>query len=218
MSTLLRVDSSIRTTGSVSRALADTAVEAWLSAHPTGTVVRRDLGTNPLPAEAWALAVGAEHLPQDTWSPTQHEAVALARTLADELISADTLLLAAPLYNFGVPASVKAWIDLLITDTRVRPGSAHLAGKSALIVIARGGGYGEGAPRHGWDHSTAYLRRIFGDGFGMEISVAAAELTLAGVVPAMSELIGLGEQSLAAAHSDAAMHARNLAERLHAAA
>ncbi|MCU1678985.1 MAG: phosphodiesterase [Frankiales bacterium] len=218
MTTLLRVDSSIRTEGSVSRALADTAEATWLAANPTGTVVRRDLGINPLPADAWSLAVGTRYVPEENWTPEQRGALALVSALADEIFAADSLLLAAPLYNFGVPASVKSWIDLLVADPRFGPGSSELAGKSALIVIARGGGYGEGTPRHGWDHSTAYLRRIFDDNFRMQVSVAAAELTLAPVVPAMSELIGLHEQSLATAHADAAAHALTLVARVKEAA
>lgn len=218
MSVLLHVDSSFRTEGSTSRALAASAEDAWLKSHPQGTVVRRDLGARPLPSEAWGLAVGANFVPEHARTDEQREAQALSVTLADEILNADTLLLAAPLYNFGVPASVKTWIDLLISDPRLGPGSTELAGKSALIVIARGGGYGEGTPRHGWDHATPYLERIFGDNFGMSVRVIAAELTLAAVVPAMSGLIGVAEQSLATAHAEAAEHATSLAARLSAAA
>ena len=218
MATLLRIDSSIRTEGSVTRALADTAQQAWLQGHPDGHVVRRDLGVSPLPAETWALAVGSRYVPEDARTPEQLAAIALVGVLADEIIGADTVLLAAPLYNFGVPASVKGWIDLLIADPRLGPGTTALAGKSALVVIARGGGYGEGTPRHGWDHSTAYLQRILVDNFGMTASVAAAELTLAGVVPEMSGLIGIAEQSLASAHAEARAHGGDLAARLAAAA
>lgn len=218
MSTLLRVDASFRTEGSTSRALADSAEKAWLAGHPQGTVVRRDLGVRPLPAEAWGLSVGARFSPEESWAPEQREAVALATTLADEILAADTLVLAAPLYNFGVPAVVKTWIDLLITDPRLGPGSTELAGRTALLVIARGGGYGEGTPRHGWDHSTPYLERIFADNFGMEVKTVAAELTLAAVNPAMSGLVGVAAQSLATAHEEATAQGTSLAARLSAAA
>jgi FMN-dependent NADH-azoreductase len=213
MTTLLRVDSSIRTEGSVSRALADTAESAWLASNPSGVVVRRELGTTPLPSDAWRLAVEAGTTPEADRTPEQREAVALGATLADELVGADALLLAAPLYNFGVPAHLKTWIDMLVTDSRIRPGSTLLAGKPVLVVIARGGGYGEGTPRHGWDHSTAYLRRIFEDNFAMTVRITAAELTLAPVVPAMADLIGLSEQSLANAHVEAREHASRLADQ-----
>ena len=218
MSTLLRVDASFRTEGSVSRALADSAVAAWLEAHPEGTVVTRDLGAAPLPSEAWGLSVGAGFTPAEHRTPEQVEAQALATTLADEVIAADTVVLGAPLYNFGVPAAVKVWIDLLISEPRLGPGSTELNGKSLLLLIARGGGYGEGTPRAGWDHATPYLERIFRDNFGMEVATAAAELTLAGVNPAMADFIGVAEQSLATAHAEATAHGTRLAERLRAAA
>lgn len=218
MSVLLRVDSSFRTEGSASRAVADTAERAWQAQHSQGTVVRRDLGANPLPAEAWGLAVGSRFTPPEARTPEQLEALALSETLADEILAADTVLVAAPLYNFGVPQFLKTWIDLLISDPRLGPGSTELAGKPALLVIARGGGYAEGTPRHGWDHSTPYLQRIFADNFGMEVSTTAVELTLAGVNPAMADLIGVAEQSLATAHAEAGAHGTRLAERLRFAA
>ncbi len=215
MSTLLRVDSSFRTDGSVSRALGDSATAAWQATHPDGTVVHRDLGASPLPAEAWALAVGAGFTPEDQRTPEQVEAVALSATLADEILGADTVIIGAPLYNFGVPQYLKVWIDLLINDPRLGPRvTSPLEGKAGLLFIARGGGYGEGTPRHGWDHATPYLERIFRDNFGMDLTTTAAELTLAGVNPAMADFIGIAEQSLATAHAEATAHGTRLAERL----
>jgi FMN-dependent NADH-azoreductase len=218
MPTILRVDSSFRTEGSVSRALADSAQTAWRAHHGDGVVTRRDLGAKPLPAEAWGLAVGANFTPEADRTVEQLEALALVRTLGDEILEADTVLVAAPLYNFGVPQFLKTWIDLLISDPRLGPGSAALTGKPAVLLIARGGGYGEGTPRHGWDHATPYLERIFRDNFGMDLTTIAAELTLAGVNPALADFIGIAEQSLATAHVEAAAHGRRLAERLQTAA
>jgi FMN-dependent NADH-azoreductase len=124
-----------------------------------------------------------------------------------------------PLYNFGVPAHVKAWVDLLLTDPRLGPaGDQPLTGRPAVLVAARGGGYGPGTPREGWDHATPWLRRIFADVLGLDLSVAEAELTLAGVNPAMAELRPLAEQSLRDAHATAKSHGRTIAERLRAAA
>lgn len=214
MPTILRVDSSFRTEGSASRSLGDSAQAAWLAQHPSGKIIHRDLGTKPLPAEAWGLAVGAKFTPADARTAEQVEALALSTTVADEIIGADLVLIGAPLYNFGVPQHLKAWIDLLITDPRLGPGSTTLAGKPVLIMIARGGGYGEGTPRHGWDHSTPYLERIFRDNFGMDLTTTAAELTLAAVNPAMADFVGIAEQSLATAHAEAAAHGTRLAERL----
>lgn len=211
---LFRLDSSIRTHGSTSRAVADTAEAAWLAEHPAGEIVRRDLGVEPLPADAWASAVTASWSPADQQTDSQRAAVSLAARLGDELLAADSVLLGVPLYNWGISQHVKAWIDLVITDPRFGPGSkAPLAGRSALLVIARGGAYGEGTPKFGWDHSTAYLTRVLGEVWGLDLRVVEAELTLAGVVPAMADLKPLAATLLATAHDNAAALGRDLGER-----
>jgi FMN-dependent NADH-azoreductase len=209
--TLFRLDASIRQDGSVSREVADTVQAAWLETHSADTVLRRDLGATQLPGNAWATAVSAARTPE------QSAAVELAAELADELSSADAVLVAAPLYNFGVPAHVKAWIDLVITDPRFGSGAPQInAGKPAIIVIARGGGYGPGTPREGWDHSTGYLKQIFGDVWGMDVHLVEAELTLADVVPAMEALKPVAAQSRANAHDTAKAVATLLAEQVRA--
>jgi FMN-dependent NADH-azoreductase len=76
--------------------------------------------------------------------------MALAARLVDELVEADALLFAIPMYNFGVPHHVKSWVDVVITDPRMKSaGERVLAYKPTILVLARGGGYGAGAPRHG---------------------------------------------------------------------
>src|SRR5881409_3550160 len=100
MTTLLRVDASIRVDGSVSRALADSAEAAWKAEHPDGVVVRRDLGLNPLPSNAWP-ALAATKLGAEADQAVLAEATALAEELAAEIRNADAVLLAVPLYNFG---------------------------------------------------------------------------------------------------------------------
>jgi len=209
--TLLRVDSSIRTDGSVSREVADSLEEAWSRLHP-GPVVRRDLGRDPLPAQAWSAAVSAAFLPEEQRSPQQRAAVAFAAGLADEVLAADAIVVASPLYNFGVPQHLKTWIDLLITDPRLGPGTAPLTGRPLALVIARGGGYGPGTPRAGWDHATPYLLRILGEVWGADVTLVEAELTLADVVPAMAEL-----RDAAAASRDEAREKAATVGRAHAA-
>jgi FMN-dependent NADH-azoreductase len=219
MSTLFRLDSSIRTEGSVSRAVADTFQDAWLAEHAEGTVTHRDLSLAPLPSEAWAIAAGAGYVPADQRTAEQNEAAALATTLGDELLGADALIVTSPLYNFGINQHLKAWVDLLITEPRFAPGGAPaLAGKPAVLVVVRGGGYGEGTPRAGWDHGTPWIQRILRDVWGAELETIEAELTLAAVNPAMADLVGLADQSLASAKAAAAQHGKTLAERLRQAA
>lgn len=212
--TLFRLDASIRNEGSISREVADTVEASWLLSHPGDTVVRRDLGALPLPATAWSTAVSAAYVDVADRTAEQSAAAALASELADEFTSADAAIIAVPLYNFGISTHVKAWIDLLITDSRFAAGSAQtVAGRPVVLVIARGGGYGEGTPRAGWDHATPYLQRIFGDVWGMDVHVVEAELTLADVVPAMAALKPIAAQSRAAAHVNARAVATLLADQ-----
>jgi FMN-dependent NADH-azoreductase len=217
MSTLLRVDASIRLDGSVSRALADSAEAAWKAEHPDGVVVRRDLGRHPLPATLWptlaAAQVGQEPVAESDRMPLA-EAQAIADELKAEIVNADAVLLAVPMYNYGIAQNVKTWIDVLVIDKDLAFGSRPLVGKPAIFAIARGGGYGPGSPKHGWDHATPYLERIFGDVFGMNIRTAAAELTLAPVTPGMEELIDASKVSESEAHVQAENHGTVVAREL----
>jgi FMN-dependent NADH-azoreductase len=201
--TLFRLDSSIRTEGSVSREVADTLERAYLDQHPGGTVVRRDLVADPVPVDAWPTAALAGFTPEAERTDAQRGALGLAARLADEVLAADALVLATPLYNFGVSQHLKGWIDLLITDPRFAPGTSPLAGRPVALVVARGGGYGAGTPREGWDHATGWIVRILADVWGADVTLIEAELTLADVQPAMAELRPLAAQVRAQAHEQA---------------
>ncbi|MGH3160171.1 MAG: NAD(P)H-dependent oxidoreductase, partial [Streptosporangiaceae bacterium] len=111
---LFRLDASILPGTSTSTELADIIETEWTLARPGSPVVRRHLGTNPLPADAWALATTAGFTPDTQRTPAQREALALATTLAAELEDAEAVLLAVPLYNYGVSQHFKAWVDLVI--------------------------------------------------------------------------------------------------------
>ncbi|GLZ36757.1 NAD(P)H-dependent oxidoreductase [Actinokineospora sp. NBRC 105648] len=209
---LFRVDSSIRQEGSVSRAVADTVTANWQAAHPTGEIARRDLATTPVPTDAWTDSIAGNYA-GDARTPAQQQAKDLATELADELVAAESIVIGTSLYNFGVSQHLKSWIDLLLTDPRFAPGQRPLTGKTVALVIARGGGYGPGTPRDGWDHATPWLVRIFQDVLGAELTTVAAELTLAEVTPAMAELVPLAKQSQAAAHELAATTGKAFATR-----
>jgi len=217
MTTLLRVDASIRVEGSVSRALADSAEAAWKAEHPDGVVVRRDLGLHPLPSTVWptlaAAQVGEEPTDAGDRIPLA-EARAIAEELATEVKTADAILLAVPLYNYGIANTVKTWIDLLLIDPELVRGPSPVAGRPVIFTLARGGGYSPGTPKHGWDHATAYLERVFGDIFGMNIRTAVAELTLAPITPGMEELIDASKVSESEAHATAEQHGAVVAREL----
>lgn len=214
-----RLDSSLRTEGSVSRRLADAVEEQWQQHHPHATFVRRDLGQNPLP-QLWPAAVAAGFSgPDAERTPEQTAAVRLAAELVDELVDADAYLFAVPIYNWGIPQHLKNWIDLVVTDPRAGAMAGQfLAGRPAVVVEARGGGYAPGTPREGWDHVTPYLTHIFADTWGLDLSFARAELTLADVNPAMEHLRDLAAQQLDAAHLTATNHGAQVARRLLASA
>ncbi|MGW0807675.1 FMN-dependent NADH-azoreductase [Nonomuraea sp. NPDC002799] len=204
---MFRIDASIRAEGSVTREVADTVLSAWRESHPDGTLVQRDLLADPVPAEAWQRALGISASSDET-----AEARSLAGRLAGELVDADAYLFAIPLYNWGPSQHFKAWVDMIFTDPRFAPGGPRpLEGRPAVLVTARGGGFGPGTPKWGWDHSTPWLVRVLQDAFGLNLHVSEAELTLAEVTPAMAPLRGLAAESLEAAHRSARRHGELLA-------
>jgi len=192
--TLFRLDASIRVEGSASREIADIVEQEWLSAHPGDPVVRRHIGVDVLPADAWGHAVAGSQTPAEARTPEQKAAVALAATLVEELLAADAILLAVPLYNFGVSQHIKTYFDLILTDPRGASGARLLAGKPVVLATVRGGAYGEGTPRHGWDHSTPYLRRILGDIWEADLTVVEREFTLVGVNPQLDAFADLAAE------------------------
>ena len=120
---LFRLDASIRVEGSHSRTIADIVEQEWHDAHPGESVIRRHVGVEPIPATAWATAAFAGFTPGESRTDEQRAALALAATLTDELIAADALLFAVPLYNFGVSQHFKTWVDMVITDPRMAAGT-----------------------------------------------------------------------------------------------
>jgi len=199
---LFRLDASILPGNSASSELAGVIETEWTAGRPGSPVVRRDLGRNPLPADAWALATTAGFTPEEDRTRAQREALALAATLAAELEDAEAVLLAVPLYNYGVSQHFKAWVDLVIAGAGAA--TPILKGKPTVLATVRGGGYGPGTPREGWDHSTPYLRRVLADMWEADLTVVERELTLAGVNPALDGLKDLAAKlhadALGAAH------------------
>ncbi|HWO64322.1 MAG TPA: NAD(P)H-dependent oxidoreductase [Umezawaea sp.] len=210
---LFRLDASIRVEGSHSREIADIVEQEWRSAHPNAAVTTRHIGVDPIPATAWATAVTAPYTPAENQTPEQRQAVALATEAVDQLVDADALLFAVPLYNFGVSQHFKTWVDLVVTDPRMAAGSTPATkGKPAVLVTVRGGGYGPGTPREGWDHATGWMRRVLADVWELDLRVVESELTLAEVSPQMESLRGLAAEVRAAAERSAREHGHDLAD------
>jgi len=208
---LYRLDASIRVEGSHSRDIADIVEQEWRNGHPGDAVIRRHIGADPLPATAWATAVFAGYTPEESRTDEQRAAQALAATLADELIAADALLFAVPLYNFGVSQHFKTWVDLVVTDPRLAAGTQPiLAGKPAVLVTVRGGNYRPGTPREGWDHATGWMRRILGDVWNLDLKVVETEFTLVGVNPALDQFKDMARELREEAEEQARRHGREL--------
>lgn len=200
---LLHIDSSIQGEKSVSRRLTARAAERWRAAHPGGTVEYRDLGNQPLPHIDGDGGL-ARMVPPDQHTPAQAASWELSRRLIDEVKRADTVLLGLPLYNYGAPSSVKAWVDHLIAgglSYDPETGTGLLGEREFVVLASRGGGYGEGAPREGWDHAGSWLPHGLAM-TGLEPHFITAELTLAESVPAMAELKPLAAESLSAAERE----------------
>ena len=211
---LLRIDASIQGDRSFSSALADLVQHEITAVHPDEPVVSRHLGNQPLPSDAWQTATLANFIDPAERAEAQRDAVALAQTLASELTEADAAVFALPLYNWGVSQHVKTWIDLAIAGSA--PGSRLLDGTPVVLVTTRGGAYGPGTPKEGWDHSIDYLRRVIGEVWGADLTVIERELTLVGVNPALDSLGDLAAVAKQQAEEAAVEAGRALADRLDA--
>lgn len=208
---LLRIDSSVLGPNSASRKLADVVQHHWTEEHGDSAVVTRDLGANPIPASYWPAAVSAGQTPREEWSDEQKAATALATELFDELTSAETVIIATGLYNYGVNQFLKAWLDLIFAVAPL--GEAVLKGKDVALVVARGGYYGDDGPRAGWDHGTPWLVRVLSETWGANVSVIERDFTLVGVNPALDEFTAQG----AALREAAAERSRQVGKELAAA-
>lgn len=207
--TLLRIDASIQGDQSASSALADLVLEQFTAAHPEATVVRRHLAQEPLPADAWATAIGGSYTPEGDRTPAQRDALAIAAAVASELQDATSAVLALPLYNFGVSQHVKTWMDLALAGAPM--GTRLLENTPTVLVTTRGGSYAPGTPREGWDHNVDFLRRILVDIWGADLTVIEREFTLVGVNPALDEFTEVATQMRKEAEEAAAEAGGSLA-------
>lgn len=163
MKTLLRIDSSPRQQ-STTRALTDAFEQSWLLAHPDGVIARRDLAREELPflTEAW---IAASYTPEPQRTREQRDLLAQSDELIDELLSADEIVIGSPMWNFGPPASMKAYIDLIARAGKTfryteRGPVGLLKGKRVVVITARGGSYTGNSPVAGWDFQEPYLRQV----------------------------------------------------------
>ncbi|WCD82032.1 FMN-dependent NADH-azoreductase [Pseudomonas sp. TUM22785] len=162
MSNVLVIESSARQQGSVSRDLTQAFIAQWQAAHPADQVKVRDLAVEQVP-HLDADLLGGWMKPADQHSATEQAALQRSNLLTEELLSADVLVLAAPMYNFAIPSTLKAWLDHVLRAgvtfkyTETGP-QGLLTGKRAYVLTARGGVYAGGP----FDHQEPYLRQALG--------------------------------------------------------
>jgi FMN-dependent NADH-azoreductase len=194
---LLHIDTSSRQEGSVSRELTRAFADAWTAAHPDGTVTYRDLAVTPVPYPDMP-DLGTSTLPVGQRPEHLADSFAITDTLIEELEAADTYVIGAPMYNFMVSASLKAWVDRIVLpgrtfDTETRQGK--LVNKDVTIITSRGGSYAPGTPRAGFDFQEPWLKAALGQVGLDDIRFIHAEMTLAKVMPKLAQFVPLAEES-----------------------
>ncbi|WP_063060794.1 FMN-dependent NADH-azoreductase [Nocardia sienata] len=193
MSTLLHLDASARTR-SISREVSAAFAGSWRAAHPGAGYVYRDLAADPVPFidTGWTeicdavLAAGAtdlDRLAMLARTPAQVAAWGVVEPLLTELLAADIVLIGTPMYNYSVPAALKAWLDQ-VTFPRM-----SLAPRRFVVATARGGAYSPGTPKAAFDYQESYLRDFFAGHFAVYDTVFInAELANSRQDPALAWL------------------------------
>lgn len=162
MSRVLVIESSARKEGSVSRQLTADFIAQWQAANPQDQIQVRDLAVEQVPHLDIDLLSGWMK-PAEQQNAVEKAAAARSNLLTDELLAADVLVLAAPMYNFAIPSTLKSWLDHVLRAgvtfkyTETGP-QGLLSGKRAYVLTARGGVYSGSS----LDHQEPYLRQALG--------------------------------------------------------
>ncbi len=202
MTTLLAIEVSPRFDYSVSRKLTAQFIEKWKTDHPGGSVVIRDLMETPLPFVdlPW---IGGAFTPAEQHSPDMAAAIKVSDDLIAELKTADHIVIGTPMYNFSIPAALKAYIDHVVRVgvTFTMQYEGLLTGKKATIILVSGGNFAPGSPFETYNVATSYLCQILGF-----IGITDVNVVLAGQAlsvdqggTTMNEFTGQFDEELTAA-------------------
>lgn len=161
MPTLLVVESSPRGEHSLSRGITKMFVEQWMKTHPDGRVVERDLMKSNLPFVTLPW-LGAYFTPAEQHTAEMKNILGLSNELVEELLAADHIAIGTPVYNYNIPAVLKAYLDHIVRKgmTLGFAGEGLVHGKACTILMASGGVYTQDSPIHDRDMATHYLRLI----------------------------------------------------------
>jgi FMN-dependent NADH-azoreductase len=200
MKSLLVINSSAAREGSVSRTLVEDALARLLEIDPFAKVVRRDLGESPVPHLTVDTLNGVRGTPA---TPAEQKARVLSDELIAELRAADTIVIGAPMYNFGVATSLRSWFDYVLRAGETFSYSAAgpkglVTGKRVIVIESRGGLYSEG-PASAVDFQEPYLRHLLGF------------MGLTDVTFVRAEKIGFGPEARAASLSQAKLDIGSIA-------
>jgi len=158
MTKILHIASSSNLTASFTRKIGKVTLEKLGQIYPNAEIIERDLARNPLPH------ISPEMLAAMFSGDDSKPELALSNQVVDELFASDVILIEAPMYNFGIPSVLKAWVDhVLRAGKTFKYGAAGpeglVKGKKAIIVVSRGGIYSEGAYKV-MDYQEPYLRAV----------------------------------------------------------
>jgi FMN-dependent NADH-azoreductase len=188
MTKLLVVETSPRGDHSISRTMTRRFVARWQAAHPDGEVVNRDLMETDLPFVT-APWLQAYFTPAEQHSAEMKEALGLSDELVGEILGADHIVIATPVYNYNVPAALKAWVDHIVRKgmTLGQDGTGLVTGKKATVLLASGGVYTEGSPIRDRDIASQYLRLILG-------VIGITDVTV--IAGGGAKVVDMGEQTM----------------------
>lgn len=177
--TILHIDSSLQGDRSVSRKLTEKVMAGLKASHPDAKIITHDFGAHPLPHLS-STVLNAFFTPPDKRDATLTEAIKASDQAVDEVFAADVIVIGAPMYNFGTPSSLKAWIDYICRAgrtfkyTATGPQSLLPPGKKVIIASSRGGIYSEG-PMKDLDFQETYLKAVLGFLGLHDVSIVRAE-------------------------------------------
>jgi len=186
MKKMLAIHSSPRGERSHSRRLAEVFLAAWHTANPDAQLTRREVGRASIPHVSEAFIAASFHPEPQAMPLSMHADLQLSNELVAELVEHELLVISVPMYNFGIPSGLKAWIDQIVRmghtvditqDSRgIAQYQPLLLGKKALIITSRGGsGFGPGGENEAMNHADPHLRTALGF-IGIEdVTVIAAE-------------------------------------------
>jgi FMN-dependent NADH-azoreductase len=202
MTTILHVASSSNLNGSVSRQIGAIVLEELKQTHPGAKIIERDLVRNPIPH------VSPEFLGAMFSRQNDAPVLALSEQLISEIIASDILVIEVPMYNFGIPSALKAWIDHVVRAGKTFSYGANgaqglLNSKKAILVVGRGGIYSEG-PYQMMDYQEPYMRAVLRKYMGItDVETIVIEGVALGAEKAAAALAGAKQRAHAVTHAAA---------------